>query len=123
MQERRISHGRKNKQKQKHLPRNYTEKTRKEAEAETRKEEKAEAFATELHGIKMRRQKKDWTSAYAKVTKARDKVDDGVGDTSSFPSFHAKAGNPEIQAAKERQIKREASFLDLSSFAIFASSR
>jgi hypothetical protein len=26
---------------------------------------------TEKHGIKMRRQKKDWTSAYAKVTKAR----------------------------------------------------
>jgi len=48
-----------------------------------RKEEKtenqAEAFATDEHGIKMRRQKKDWTSAYAKVTKARDKVDDGPG--------------------------------------------
>jgi len=81
------------------------------------------SIATEGHGIKMRRQKKDWTSAYAKVTKARDKVDDGVGDTSSFPSFHAKAGNPEIQAAKERQIKGEASFLDLSSLAYFASSR
>jgi len=39
LQERRISHGRKTKNKQKHLPRNYTEKTRKEAEAETRKEE------------------------------------------------------------------------------------
>ena len=72
----------------------------------------------------MRRQKKDWTSAYAKVTKARGKGDEGArGQTSPIPSFHAKAGNPEIQAAKERQIKREASFLDLSSFAIFASLR
>jgi len=72
----------------------------------------------------MRRQKKNWTSAYAKVTKARGKGDQGAeGQTSPIPSFHAKAGNPEIQAAKERQIKREASFLDLFSFAIFASSR
>jgi hypothetical protein len=47
LQEKRISHGRKTKNKQKNLPRNYTEKTRKEAEAETRKEEKAEAFATD----------------------------------------------------------------------------
>ena len=76
------------------------------------------------HGRKMRRQKKDWTSAYAKVTNARGKGDQGAeGQTSPIPSFHAKAGNPEIQAAKERQIKREASFLDLSSFVIFASSR
>ena len=72
----------------------------------------------------MRRQKKDWTSAFAKVTKARGKGDQGArGQTSPFPSFHAKAGNPEIQAAKERQIKGEASFLDLSSLAYFASLR
>ena len=70
------------------------------------KEEASPRNYTEKHGIKMRRQKKDWTSAYAKVTKARSKGDQGArGQTSPIPSFHAKAGNPEIQAAKERQIK------------------
>ena len=49
-------------------------------------------IATDEHGIKMRRQKKDWTSAYAKVTKARGEENKG-----------------------------EASFLDLSSLAYFAS--
>jgi len=54
----------------------------------------------------MRRQKKDWTSAYAKVTNARGKGDQGAeGQTSPVPSFHAKAGNPEIQAAKEIEQK------------------
>ena len=95
--------------------------TRKSQKQKKEQEEALPRNYTEKHGIKMRRQKKDWTSAYAKVTKAWDKVDDGAGDTSSFPSFHAKAGNPEIQAAKERQIKGEASFLDLSSLAYFAS--
>jgi len=46
-------------------------KTRK---SQKQKKEQAEALPRinrEKHGIKMRRQKKDWTSAYAKVTKAR----------------------------------------------------
>ena len=70
------------------------------------KEEALPRNFREKHGRKTRRQKKDWTSAYAKVTKPRGKGDQGArGQTSPIPSFHAKAGNPEIQAAKERQIK------------------
>ena len=127
-------HGRKQKQrhgrkkKQKHLPRINTEFHGKDRSKDTEGSKSSRSICHGMtrkrHGRKMRRQKKNWTSAYAKVTKARGKGDQGAeGQTSPIPSFHAKAGNPEIQAAKERQIKREASFLDLFSFAIFASSR
>ena len=43
------------------------------------KEEASPRNDTGKHGNKMRRQKKDWTSAYAKVTKARGEENKGGG--------------------------------------------
>ncbi len=73
-------HGRKQKQrhgrkkKQKHLPRINTEFHGKDRSKDTEGSRSSRSICHGLtrkrHGRKMRRQKKDWTSAYAKVTKA-----------------------------------------------------
>ena len=63
------------------------------------KEEALPRKDTEKHGIKMRRQKKDWTSAYAKVTNARG------GKAEALPRNYTE--KPEAEERTRRSIATE----------------